>query len=713
MSEQLYGALPEDWQLLERMGLAQDLLPVVSNPNANIWPGSTIKEIGKTPSLYIVQNKKLYMVGFKGWTTHQTLPEEIVEWSGIKDYGACVQTRYLRALDIDVDDIEKVEKIIEMVGEFAPLRYRGNSGKCLFAFIIEGEMSKRRMSVDGGAIEFLGNGQQFIAYGTHPSGERYLWEWYDYEEFPVLTKEEFEELWSLLTDNLAIGEVTIGRLPIKQKPDLDIHDPIVDQLVTIGTGPKGQLHIECPFKDGHSKDSGISETSYFPAGVGGNPRGHFHCFHDSCRQYSQNDFKEALGLELCTFAPLPSNDTNDRVELPTLIRDKYNAPYATVANVLAILRNPNLCGWYIAKDTFKADVVLKKVTSEDSVWRQLEDVDYVMLREHFETCFGFKPISQSMMRECLHSVASENKFDSAEKWINGLQWDGIHRIGQFYVDYMGVEDTPYAQAVGFYTWTAMAGRVLAPGVKADMSPILVGKQGIQKSTGVEVMSPAPELFVEINMAEKEDDRVRRTKGRLVAEFGEMRGMYADRLEHLKAYLSRTHDVWIPKYMEQSSSYARRVFFIGTSNNVEILNDTTGNRRWLPMDVTFIDREGIIAIREQLWAEGAESFKENGVMWQDAEKLAAGRHEKYLAVDPWKEAIKVWLDDDGTWGGRTFLERGELTTNDILKWALSMDMKQANTVDTRRVGGIMRELEYEAKKTRRKGSQPTFWRKTVE
>jgi predicted P-loop ATPase len=67
-------------------------------------------------------------------------------------------------------------------------------------------------------------------------------------------------------------------------------------------------------------------------------------------------------------------------------------------------------------------------------------------------------------------------------------------------------------------WTALAGRVLEPGVKADMVPILVGPQGCGKSSGVEALSPDPAFFTEISFArEDDDDLARKMRGRLVAE----------------------------------------------------------------------------------------------------------------------------------------------------------------------------------------------------
>jgi P4 family phage/plasmid primase-like protien len=64
---------------------------------------------------------------------------------------------------------------------------------------------------------------------------------------------------------------------------------------SLGTGRFGQLFIECPFKDGHSVDSGHTETAYFPAGTGGYHLGHYKCMHASCRHRSDEDFDIELG----------------------------------------------------------------------------------------------------------------------------------------------------------------------------------------------------------------------------------------------------------------------------------------------------------------------------------------------------------------------------------------------------------------------------------
>jgi hypothetical protein len=172
-----WGAPPEAWAHFVKLGFLADLLPVVSNPEARISPLSTLKGLGKTPSVY---NRDGLVIGVGKWTDRQTTAEDVARWSANPDYGICVQTRRLRAIDIDVDDHEKAHEIARhferSLGKLLARRWRKNSGKCLLAFTMPGDFHKRSFKVEGGLVEFLANGQQFVAVGTHPSGARYEWD---------------------------------------------------------------------------------------------------------------------------------------------------------------------------------------------------------------------------------------------------------------------------------------------------------------------------------------------------------------------------------------------------------------------------------------------------------------------------------------------------------------------------------------------------------
>jgi len=306
------GANAADWAHFSSvLGLTSDLLPVVSNPHAAISEKSTMKQLGKTPSLYYSGRQA---GGIKDWTSKQATTGEVARWAKEPDYGICIQTRTLRALDIDVEDAALAETIqadiqgfLEWVG--LPLRYRANSSKCLLPFKLLGDLPKRVIRLgDKGIIELLGTGQQFVAIGTHPSGARY--EWLDEtgmsglpHSIPELTLETVDALWTHLATTYAEeGTSVTATLPSKAKVlhaaienDTDAQFLLSHDWVK-ATERDGRLHITCPFEAEHTGPSAVSATTYFPANTGGYAQGHYQCLHAHCEHRTDDEFRHALGM---------------------------------------------------------------------------------------------------------------------------------------------------------------------------------------------------------------------------------------------------------------------------------------------------------------------------------------------------------------------------------------------------------------------------------
>lgn len=700
-----WGAAPSDWHLLDLcLGLGQDLLPVVSNPNAKISAQSAMKGVGKTPSRY---NGTGEVAGITGWTRQFTTDAQIARWSAEPDYGICLQTRQVRALDVDVDDrglaVGIRNAIFDAVGEL-PRRFRENSGKFLLGFRLVGEFSKRILKVDGGAIEFLGNGQQFIAFGTHPSGARYQWLGLEAgDDFPTLTTEQFEALWAALQERFGIAAATEqGNTSRKRGADLGLTDAVVDALHVLGEGPDGQLYIDCPFKDNHSSDTGIGQTCYFPAGSNGYERGHFHCLHAGCQKYTDTDFLVALDLDdrQDDLASLIVSD-EEREALPPaapmLLRDSKGAPLAVPANVKAICERPDIIGVHLRYDVFRDEIVLARdgEGGKPNEWRNLTDHDYTRLRINFDR-MGWKPVGRELIRDCVGLVADQNQFDSAITWLEGLEWDGVPRIERFAVDYLGAEDTPYAAALGKYLWTALAGRCLVPGIQMRMAPIFVGKQNIGKSKIIEKMVPGNELHYDVDLRAHDDDNARKMKGRLIGELAELRGLATRDLESIKAFISRTHDTWVPKFKESPTTYGRRIVFVGTSNDDDFLADPTGNTRWLPIH-TDITEDRVAAVerdRLQLWAEARELFRQIGMAYKEAGQLALAEHPKFTVTDAWDDLVGAWLDAKDDVGRGKPSQREYLTLLDVAVGALNLDASRFNKGEQMRLSKTMRRLGFE-------------------
>jgi hypothetical protein len=528
-----------------------------------------------------------------------------------------------------------------------------------------------------------------------------------WESLPVLPPEVLE-VWRLLEQGVEPARPAAG--VADGDPEAD---PVVLHLEAAGwvkgREKDGTRHIRCPFCEGHTgggaKDK-PKDTSYFPAATGGYANGHFNCLHTTCEGRTDDEFLDAIGFDRHAvvaeqFEVIESTpeETAARERMATLERDKHMRPKAT-ANNLATCLAPEVCGWHLAKDTFR-DAVMWSADGRQN-WVAFKDADYFELRLRLEAApVRMLPIGQELIRAAVDHTAEKRQFDSAQTWLGRLQWDGVPRVRDFLTVYFGAEASSYAQAVAEYLWTAMAGRVMQPGVKADMVPILVGDQGLGKSTGIMALVPAPEHYVEIDFGAKEEDLARKMRGALVAEFAELKGLRGREIEHVKAFITRQYENWTPKFKEFNQTYPRRCVFFGTTNTDEFLADETGNRRWLPVRVAQVGVDQITRDRDQLWAEAAVLFRANGVMWQNAQRLALEVHADHLITDPWELAIHEWLN-----GCEGFEEvprrKAGVSVNSILSDVLDIKAKDRTRAFEMRVSGILRKIGMKKEKRRVNG-----------
>ncbi|MDU6964393.1 MAG: VapE family protein [Klebsiella aerogenes] len=715
-----WGATPDEWFHFDLvLGRTDQLLPVVCNPNAAISPNSKLKALGKTPSLY---NRDRLATGIKDWTEHVVTEHDFARWSKEPDYGICVRTgNGWLALDCDSEDADVQQKIrdllAQLLGVVPPRRWRANSNKCLYLLGVEGDFRKRihRLEGDLGIIELLANGQQFVACGTHSSGARIEWDNELPDDPPVMSADQLETLWQQLADVLPVSVTTeAGSSKMRDRSTFTpgATDETAEYLDANGwtllDGTNGERYIRCPFEDGHSTGGDPTSTVYFPAGTAGFDLGHFKCLHASCAHRNDGDYLNAIGIRNDDFEDLTSTEVAEPLPLPAFERDKWGRIEATISNAAKAVVRPDFVDIDIRFDQFRDEIMFAPAGSGQ--WQAFTDPDYARLRITMEKR-GFKAVGRELIRDVVLLAADEQPFDSATTWLNGLEWDGVPRIEHFYHTHFGTADTPYTRAVSMYMWTALAGRVLEPGIKADMVPILVGRQGCGKSSGVEALSPDPAFFTEISFAEKDDDLARKMRGRLVAEIGELRGLNTKELESIKAFVTRTHENWIPKYREFATQFPRRLVFIGTTNEDEFLADKTGNRRWLPVEVSSVDVQAIKRDLLLLWAEACETFKRlGGIQFRDAERLGASVHEQYTIKDAWLETVEKWLDTPDLMTNDIPRNCEFLRASDVLRDAIGLDPRHIGKREEMRISNVLQNCGYKRETRRVEGKLMKVWRK---
>ena len=147
------------------------------------------------------------------------------------------------------------------------------------------------------------------------------------------------------------------------------------------------------------------------------------------------------------------------------------------------------------------------------------------------------------------------------------------------------------------------------------SPLLVGPQGCRKSTFCQNLLP-PELrpyYIDgIDLGSRKDAELALNRFALI-NLDEFDSIPASRQPYLKNLLQKPKVTLRKPYGESMEEMRRFASFIATSNTFSLLADTSGNRRFIGVEV-----EGMIRIEPldypQLYAEAVTALREGARFW---------------------------------------------------------------------------------------------------
>lgn len=243
--------------------------------------------------------------------------------------------------------------------------------------------------------------------------------------------------------------------------------------------------------------------------------------------------------------------------------------------------------------------------------RYINDNDEANIRWYLQKTYQL-PIIKSNIDDALNIVIGKKGFHPIKQYLNGLEWDGEPRIEFIFSDYLGAANTEYIRTVTRKFFAAAVARVFTPGCKFDFMPVLVGEQGINKSSVTKVMGAlwfSDSLFT---MAGK--DGMEQLQGSWIIEVAELSAMKHSEVEGVKHFVSRQVDRFRVAFGRRTEDFPRQCVFIGTCNKQAFLKDVSGDRRFWPIPVQRFKRRRDITkdftmeIRNQLWAEAVHYWK---------------------------------------------------------------------------------------------------------
>ncbi len=255
----------------------------------------------------------------------------------------------------------------------------------------------------------------------------------------------------------------------------------------------------------------------------------------------------------------------------------------------------------------------------------------------------------------LKIVSTQNSFNPVTEFLESLTWDGKPHIENLLSDYLGVEKNEYSIAVMKLFLLGAISRAYKPGTKFDYMPVVVGPQGIGKSSFFKALASNDDWFSD-NFASIEGDKaIEKLRGKWIIEFGELLAVKrAQDVESLKAFITSTTDTYRPPYERRTEHRPRQCVFCGTTNSSHFLTDKTGNRRYLPLTARreyvkkslFNEPEEVMNDFRQAWAEAMVIYKSGDfklVLPGDLQKAASDAQNEYLEEDPKVGIIQNYLD----------------------------------------------------------------------
>lgn len=323
-------------------------------------------------------------------------------------------------------------------------------------------------------------------------------------------------------------------------------------------------------------------------------------------------------------------------------------PLKTIDNVLIVLENDPLLKGKVAFDEFaNRGLVLGPLPWDDSTEKRIwSNTDDSGIYHYMEKAYGIS--SETKINHALALASYKRRFNDVKAYLEGLQWDGVPRLDTLLHDYLGAGDNVYTRAVSRKSFTAAVARAMEPGVKYDSMPILVGPQGIGKSTFLRYLGKS--WFSDSLQTFEGKEASEMIQGVWINEIGELAGMSKSETNSIKQFLSRTEDIFREAYGKRTQPYPRRCVFFGTTNDGEFLRDRTGNRRFWPVKV------GLVAPKKSVFNdlknEVDQIYAEAFVRWQlgeqlfltgEAEEIAKIQQEEHRESSPKEGIIREFVE----------------------------------------------------------------------
>jgi len=304
----------------------------------------------------------------------------------------------------------------------------------------------------------------------------------------------------------------------------------------------------------------------------------------------------------------------------------------------------NCCVYLEHEKTWKGRLKYNEFACEVEIdGRPVEDNDDAKVCRWMERK-GLK-LKPTAMRAAINTVATQHTYNPLQDYLRSLEWDGEPRLNTWLSKYLGCDTTPYTEMIARKFLIGAVARGLQPGCKMDYMLILEGDQGIKKSTAIEALF-SPAWFTDELADLGSKDAGLQIQGVWCVEMAELSSLSRSAANRTKEWITRRRDRFRPPYARSLIISPRSCVLMGTVNpEGGYLKDSTGGRRFWPVQCHNITVKDIRENRDQLWAEAKYAYDNQEQWWlESGDQTALAEYEQEMRYegDPWEQTISNFV-----------------------------------------------------------------------
>ena len=306
-------------------------------------------------------------------------------------------------------------------------------------------------------------------------------------------------------------------------------------------------------------------------------------------------------------------------------------------------------------------------------------------------------IPEQRIKSAIQYAAGKNRYCPIRRYLDSCSahaiphkdWD---RIGEVFLGNKHHLSTLAMQRM----MIGAVARAYNPGCSMSWLPILVGAQGVGKSMFSRSLVPE-KLFAEVSTPL---ETLMKEQYRLhvawLLELPEIDHFFQSRnIENFKNLITTRCDEVRRPYASLPERLLRRFVMIGTTNRNQFLVDSTGNRRFVPLEIGsgfLIPWKQISEERDSLWASAVQAYRDGNSYEFNSGEIAqiAEYIQEFGDPDPWMEKISHYVS-----------LKEEVTAAEVLTKALDLDPRQQGRRESRRVADVLQTLGWRRLNTSRK------------